>query len=591
MKQFFKFVFATITGLFLGILLLFFVIGGIISAATSDEGITVKTNSVLKAKFNTDLPEQSQPAPFNSFNPESFVPKKQMGLNDVLNNIRTAKEDDNIKGMYLELSGIPSGLAATSEIREAIEDFKSTGKFVIAYGETMTQKAYYLASIADQVYLNPMGVVSLKGYATELAFFKNTLDKLELQPQIFYAGKFKSATEPFRRTDMSEPNREQIKAFLTEFHQDYLQKVSAARNMSSQQLEEIMNQLKVRNAEDAKANGIADDIIYEDQVFDEIRGKLGLNEDEKINFVDISDYTDANNRPKNKKLAKDKIAVVYAEGGIVSGKGDDGEIGSEKYADIIRKIRQKDDVKAIVFRINSGGGSALASEIIWRELMVAKEQGINIVASMGDVAASGGYYIPVAADKIVAHENTITGSIGVFGMLLNANDFFNNKMGVTFDRVKTTEYSDFPISGFLTRSLDDMEKEVFQQGINEIYANFKERVAEGRNTDTARVETYAQGRVWTGRQALELGLVDELGTMQDAVDLAAELAGLDEYRLLEYPRQKDPFQAIMEDIMKVKVGPSIKEELGPYYKYYQQLKSFQNMDAVQMRIPFEMEVK
>ncbi len=591
MKQFFKFVFATITGLFLGILLLFFIGGAIVSSATSDEGVTVKTNSVLKAKFNVDLPEQSQPAPFSSFNPESFIPKKQLGLNDVLKNIRTAKEDDNIKGMYLELSGVPIGLASTSEIREAIEDFKSSGKFVIAYGETMTQKAYYLASIADQVYVNPMGVVSLKGYATELAFFKNTLDKLELQPQIFYAGKFKSATEPFRRTDMSEPNREQIKSFLTAFHEDYLEKVAAARNMSPQQLEEIMDKLLVRNAEDAKEHGIADEIFYEDQVYDEIRTKLGLDEDGKINFVDMGDYTDANNRPENKKLAKNKIAVIYAEGGIVSGKGDDGEIGSEKYAEIIRKIRQKDDVKAIVFRINSGGGSALASEIIWRELKVAKAQGINIVASMGDVAASGGYYIPVAADKIVAHENTITGSIGVFGILLNANDFFNNKMGVTFDRVKTTEHSDFPISGFLTRPLDDMEKEVFQQGINEIYANFKQRVAEGRNTDTARVETYAQGRVWTGKQALELGLVDKLGTMQDAIEMAAEMAGLDDYRLVEYPRQKDPFQALMEDFMKVSIGPSIKEELGSYYKYYQQLKDFQNMEAVQMRVPFDMEVK
>lgn len=591
MKQFFKFVFATIIGLFLGFFLLFLIGSAIVSTATSDEGVTVQTNSVLKAKFNVDLPEQSQPAPFSSFDPESFVPKKQLGLNDVLKNIRIAKEDDNIKGMYLELSGVPIGLASTSEIREAIEDFKSSGKFVIAYGETMTQKAYYLASIADAVYVNPLGVVSLKGYATELAFFKNTLDKLELQPQIFYAGKFKSATEPFRRTDMSEPNREQVKSFLTAFQQDYLEKVSAARNMSPSQLEEIMDGLLVRNADDAKEHGIADEVFYEDQVYDEIRNKLGLDEDGKINFVDMGDYTKANNRPEKKKLAKDKIAVIYAQGGIVSGKGDDGEIGSEKYAEIIRKIRQKDDVKAIVFRINSGGGSALASEIIWRELKVAKAQGINIVASMGDVAASGGYYIPVAADKIVAHENTITGSIGVFGMLVNANDFFNNKMGVTFDRVKTTQYSDFPVSGFLTRPLDNMESEVFQQGINEIYANFKERVAEGRNTDTARVETYAQGRVWTGKQALELGLVDKLGTMQDAVDLAAELAGLDDYRIMEYPRQKDPFQAIVEDFMKMSVGPSIKQELGPYYKYYQQLKEFQNMEAVQMRMPFEMEVK
>ncbi|MEZ4883275.1 MAG: signal peptide peptidase SppA [Chitinophagales bacterium] len=591
MKQFFKFVLATIVGLFLAFFLFFFIGGLILNFATEDQGINLKTNSVLKAKFDTELPEQSQPSPINSFNPESFIPKKQMGLNDVLQNIRIAKEDDNIKGMYLELSGIPNGLATTSEIREAIEDFKTSGKFVIAYGETMTQKTYYLASIADKVYLNPKGVISIKGYHTELAFFKNLLDKWEIEPEIFYAGKFKSATEPFRRADMSEPNREQIQSFLQEFHQDYIEKVAAARNMSPQKLEEIMNQLLVRNAEDAKEQGIADDIFYEDQVFDEIKNKLGLGEDEKINFVDISDYTDANNRPQKKKLAKEKIAIVYAQGSIVSGEGEDGQIGSEKYAKIIRDIRQNKDVKAIVFRINSGGGSALASEIIWRELEMAKEQGIAVVASMGDVAASGGYYIPVAADTIIAHENTITGSIGVFGVLVNASEFYNNTMGITFDRVKTTQYSDFPISPFLTRPLNEMEKEVFKQGIDEIYVSFKERVAAGRHTDTARVETYAQGRVWTGKQALELGLVDKLGSFQDAIDIAAEMVGLDNYRIVEYPRQKDPFQALIDDLMQVRVQSSIKEELGPFYRFYHQLKEFSEMEAVQMRVPFELEVE
>ncbi len=591
MRQFFKFVLATTVGLFLTFFLILFIGGAIVSSATADEGISVKPNSILKAKLNTSLPEQSQPSPLNSFNPSSFIPKKQLGLNDVLENIRTAKDDDNIKGIYLELSGTPNGLATVSEIREAIQDFKESGKFVLTYGEAMTQKAYYLASVADEVYLNPQGIISLKGYATELSFFKNMLDNLGVQPEIFYAGKFKSATEPFRRADMSEPNREQVKAFLTAFHDDYLSKVSASRNMSASKLEQIMNELLVRNAETAKEHGIVDEIWYEDQVRDELRNKLGLDEDDKLNFVDMSDYTSASNRPKKKKIAKEKIAVVYAQGSIVDGEGEDNQIGSERYAEIIRKIREKDDVKAIVLRINSGGGSALASEIIWRELEMAKEQGMAVVASMGDVAASGGYYIPVAADTIVAHENTITGSIGVFGLLMNASDFYNDKIGITFDRVKTTEFSDFPMSPFLTRSLNEPEKQVFKQAINEIYRDFKERVAEGRKTDTATVETYAQGRVWTGKQALELGLVDKLGSFQDAIDIAAGMVGLEDYRLVEYPRQKDPFQAIMDEFLQVRVQSELKQELGPFYRHYQQLKELQTMESVQMRIPFDVTVE
>ncbi|MFK7908683.1 MAG: signal peptide peptidase SppA [Chitinophagales bacterium] len=591
MKQFLKFVLATIVGLFLTFLLFILIGSAIVSTATDTEGAAVQPNSVLKAKFNTTLPEQGQPSAVNSFDPKSFIPKQQMGLNDVLSSIRIAKEDDNIKGMYLELSGTPNGLATTSEIREAIEDFKESGKFVLTYGETMTQKAYYLASIADQIYLNPAGVISLKGYHSESMFLKNMLDKWEIEPQIFYAGKYKSATEPLRRTNMSEPNRKQVETFLLAFQEDYLQKVATSRSMSPQKLEQIMNELLVRNAKDAKEQGIADELLYEDQVFDEIKKKLGLDEEDKINFVDLGDYANAGNLPKKKKLAKEKIAVVYAQGGIVSGEGSMEQIGSEKYAKIIRKIRKNEDVKAIVLRINSGGGSALASEIIWRELEMAKEQGIAVVASMGDVAASGGYYIPVAADTIVAHENTITGSIGVFGVLMNASGFFENTMGLTFDRVKTTQFSDFPTSPFLSRSLNDAEKAVFTQGIDEIYTNFKQRVADGRNTDTMTVETYAQGRVWTGKQALELGLVDVLGSFQDAIDIAADMAGLENYRLAEYPRQKDPIQAILDDFMQTRAQASIKEELGPFYRHYQQLKEFQNMEAIQMRIPFDFKVE
>lgn len=590
MRQFLKFIVATMVGLFLfNILILFFVMG--IGAAFSGSDTTkIEPNSVLKMSLSQSIPEKGNDNPFADVSPFNFEPSITIGLKTILENIKKAKEDDNIKGIYLEMSGFPSGLATAEEIRNALLDFKESGKFIVAYGEGITQKAYYLASIADEIYLNPEGMVELKGFGAELTFVKNTLEKLDIEPVIFYAGDFKSATEPLRYEKMSEPNRLQYTELLNGFQDIYLERVAKARNMPKTQLFQIMDQLKVRNASDAAENKVVDGLYYVDQVYDNIREKLGIEEDDKIKFVSNGKYKKA---PKKKgKLAKEKIAVVYAQGGIAGGKGQDGStIGSDSYVKILQKIRRDDKVKAVVLRINSGGGSALASEIIWRELKLFKDKGIPVVASMGDVAASGGYYIPVIADTILAQENTITGSIGVFAALMNGGDFYNEHLGMTFDTVKTTRFADFPTSALLTRDMNAEERSIFQKSVDDIYEKFLKRVAEGRGMTRDQVHAIAQGRVWTGRDAKEKGLVDVIGGIDDAIAIAAKMADLEEYRLSTYPRDEDPFQKILKEFNMARVQEHLlKEELGPLYKQFKTVKNILEYDGVQARMPFEIEV-
>ncbi len=593
MGQFLKFVIATIVGLFLFIFLLVAIVGvSALGLSSKEKAVKVKPNSILKMSLNREIAERADDDPFANFDFASMSPNTKMGLNKILGSIKKAKEDDNIKGIYLELSGIPAGLATIEEIRNSLIDFKEAGKFIIAYGEGITQKAYYLASIADQIYLNPKGLVELKGYSAELTFFKNALDRLEIEPVVFYAGDFKSATEPFRYTEMSEPNRLQYRELLNDFYEDYVEKVSAARNMDKMTLEDIIDNLRVRDAETAKDNKVVDELKYIDEVYDVLREKVGIDEDEKINFMSLGKY--ATGVEHKKKTGKDKIAVLYAQGGIVDGKGDDSQIGSKKYAKIIQKIREDDKVKAIVVRINSGGGSALASEIIWRELKVAKEQGIPVIASMGDVAASGGYYIPCIADTIVAQENTVTGSIGVFALFGDFGEFYEEKMGFTFDTVKTTKHSDFPTSIMLNRDLSEDENGIIQKSVNDIYDLFLQRVADGRGMDTAAVHQIAQGRVWTGGQAKANGLVDIIGGIDDAIAIAAEKAGLEEYNIAEYPKKKDPIEKILEQITgggESAKQSFLKRELGVQYKYYKRLQSILKMRGVQAVMPMELDIK
>ena len=593
MRQFFKYSFATMFGIFLTFFFLM-IIGAMIAGIASRGDKTVaKANSVLKTSFSKPIVDRGVPDGFN-FQPGSFGPTESLGLNDILNNIEKAKTDDNIKGMYFELTDIPAGMASVEEIRKKLLEFKETGKFIVTYSEVMTQKAYYLASVADEIYLNPQGLVMLNGFSVNWSSIKGMLDKLEVEPKIFYAGNFKSATEPLRYEKMSEYNKLQTRELLNGFYDSFLENVAAGRNMSESQLNEIIDELKVQTASDAKKHKVVDKVAYIDQVYDNIKERLAIESDEDINFMSLSKYTDV--KGEEKSFKKNKVAVVYASGGIVDGQGEDTEIGSARYVKALRKVRKDDKVKAVVLRIDSGGGSALASEIIWRELELIKAKGIPVIASMGDVAASGGYYIACNADTILAESNTITGSIGVFGMMADVSKLYNNKLGITFDTVKTTKFSDFPTSAMVTRAFTEAEERIVQSSVDSIYLKFKSRVADGRNMNLDAVQEVAQGRVWTGTQAKENGLVDVIGGLEMAINIAAEKAGLatDDYRLVNFPTVEEPFEKIMKEITgsSAKTQQEIlKAELGSLFPYFEQIKSLEKMRGVQARLPFVIEVQ
>lgn len=596
MKQFFKFLFASCLGTALGLFLLGGIIMMIVSSQVSnaEKGATVKANTILKLTLSSPIPEQSNNI---AVDPYQFNTDKTLGLLDMVDAIERAKDDDNIKGIYLELGEPAAGFASLSVLRQALEDFKTPkdgdtdGKFIVAYGDYYSQKSYYLASAADEIYVNPVGGVEFKGFGGQLMFYKGMLDKLGIKMQVYYAGKFKSATEPFRRTNMSEESKLQVRQYMEQMYGVVLEDISKSRNISVKKLRQIADEYALRNADDAIKYKFVDGKKYKDEIIDLLKGKLGIDKKKDINAMSLTGY-DASNPEKKDFKTKNKIALVIAEGTIVDGEGENGSTGGDKYAKLLREIRQDDKVKAIVMRVNSPGGSGLASEKIWRELMLAKEQGITVVASMSDLAASGGYYIACMADKIVAEPNTITGSIGVFGTIPSMEGFLKEKIGVTMDTIKTGKYSS-GISPFI--NISDDEGQIIQQGVNEFYATFLARVADGRKMDTAAVHKVAQGRVWTGKKAKEIGLVDELGGLDRAMEIAKELAGLNEYRVIEYPGVKDPVQQIIEQFTGKKdknaaAKTLIKSELGDMYKYYDEMKAIKNMTGIQARMPYTIEL-
>ncbi|PCH64732.1 MAG: signal peptide peptidase SppA [Bacteroidetes bacterium] len=591
MKQFFKFTFASMLGMFLAFILIFLLFIGIISVSVSlvdtKKTIQVSSKSVLHIKLNHKIPDRTIDNPFQNFDFGSMSPKKTVGLNDILENIEKARTDENIKGIYLDISSIPTGLATIGEIRNALKTFKEdSGKFIICYSEMYSQRAYYLASVADKIYLNPEGYVEFKGMSTTIPFFKDALEKLEIEAQIIRHGKFKSAVEPFMLDKMSEANREQTMTYVGSIWNHLLNDISESRNIPFDELNRIADNLLIASAEDAVKYKIADQLMFKDEVLADLRERLELEEDDKINFMSLGKYTNA---PKEKKkgVIRDKIAVVYASGGIVSGEGDPDEIGSERISKAIRKARLDDKVKAIVLRINSGGGSALASDVIWREMVLAKEVK-TVVASMGNVAASGGYYIACAADTIVANPITITGSIGVLGIIFNAQKFFSNKLGITFDGVKTNEHSDL---GSMVRPLTEGEKRIIQDEIERIYDVFITHVAEDRELTKAEVDSIGQGRVWSGIDAKRIGLIDVFGGLETAIELAASMADIEDYRILELPKQKDPFEKFLQELTGEVQTTLLKHQLGDNYKYYKQLQALPKMNGIQARIPYEIEIR
>ena len=579
MKSFLKIFLASLSALIIFTLIIFFLFVGWVAGLTSKSRPRVEAKSVLVLDLSQDFKEQMVESPLSSFssNDEIDIP----GLYDVVRLIHKAKEDKKIAGIYILANSNSNGFASSEEIRNALADFKTSKKFIIAHGDVMSQKAYDVANVADKIYLNPSGMLEWVGFNVDYIFLKGTLDKLEIQPQIFYAGKFKSATEPFRTDKMTPENKLQTTVWLDDLYKYFLGTASSARNIDTATLHQLANEGKIQTARDALDYKLVDGLKYDDQVKDDIKSRLAIGKDEKISFISINKYAKAG---AFKRTGTESIALIYAEGDIIDGGSDQrGLIASENYMKLIRKARLDKAVKAIVFRVNSGGGSALASENIWRELSLAKADK-PLVVSFGDVAASGGYYISCAADSIFAEPTTITGSIGVFGIIPNMESFFKNKLGVTFDGVKTAENADAGIF----HPLSDNEKKMVQRSIERTYSQFKERVANGRKKDTSFIENIAQGRVWSGDDAIKIGLIDHFGGLQDAIDCAARLAKTSDYRLREFPQPQNIFDRIFGSSSD-NYSSKMKAELGEdHFRIYQELIRIKRMtNTAQARLPFE----
>ena len=583
MGGFLKMFLASLLALIIFSFIGFFLFLALIAGLTKSDKPVVEKNSVLVVNLSQPFREQQLESPLAYFssNDELSIP----GVYDVVRLIQKAGKDDKIKGIYL-MSGISgNGFATSEEIRNALLAFKKSGKFIVSYSEMMNQKSYHVANVSDKVYVNPKGFFDWTGFSSELLFLKGTLEKLDIEPQIFYAGKFKSATEPFRTDKMTEENKLQTSVWLNDLYSHFLIKAAEERKTDTATLHQLANEGTIKNPQDAVAHKLIDAIKYDDEIKDEIKQRLNLGKYDKINFISINSYLKSGGY---KKSSGEKIALIYAQGAIIDGGGDDqGQIASANYIKLIRKARLDKTIKAIVFRVNSGGGSALASETIWRELSLAKQEK-PVVVSFGDVAASGGYYISCAADSIFASPTTITGSIGVFGIIPNMEGFFKNKLGVTFDGVKTGPYADL---GAVYRPMNENEKKFVQQNIDEIYLSFKQRVADGRKKTVDFIDSIAQGRVWSGNKAIKNGLIDKFGGLQDAVDCAARMAKLSNYRLREYPEIQNVFDRLLgggskENTLKTEM---LKKELGEdqYKIYNEMLRIKQITNSAQTRLPFE----
>ena len=585
MKQFFKYVFATIVGVLLCLVIFTFIILGLVSSAGSDKKTEIAAKSVLRLDFDYAIKERTSANPLSGIPFLNFSVKKSIGLNDILASIKRAKTDDNIKGIYLDESYMLSGQATSEEIRNALIDFKKSGKFIIAYGEIYTQGAYYLASVADKIYINPKGIFEFRGFHSEYSFFKGALEKLGIEAQVIKVGTFKSAVEPFILDKMSDANRLQVNSYLGSLYDYFLTNIGKSRNLNKDSLFNIANTLKIKYPEDAVKYKLADGLRYKDEILTELKKRTGTDQDDELNMVELADYNDPNAN-KESGSSNSRIAVIYASGDIGGGEGDDNSIGSEGISKAIRKARMDKKVKAVVLRINSPGGSSLASDVLWREVAMTKKVK-PVIVSMGDVAASGGYYMACAADSIFAQPNTITGSIGIFAILPNMKTFLNQKLGVTFDGVKTGKFADL---GDVTRPLNSEERAILQDQVNHGYLDFTSAVASGRKKTQKYIDSIGQGRVWTGTQALKIGLIDKLGGLDAAIHSAAAKAKLSDYKLVVYPEQKSLLENFGSGFASEAKSYMMKQELGESYKYYNDLQTILKYSGAQMRLPYTLEI-
>ena len=581
MKQFLKFTLAAAAGLMLGVFSII-IIFSIVAASGDSKEIQLDKPHVLRLELNGAIQDRVEEIPFD-LSEITGQDVNILGLNDILANIKKAKTDENIKGIYIEIGMISAGFATREEIRNALLDFKESGKFITTYSEIYTQGSYYLASVADYICMYPEGGMELRGLNSTIPFFTNALKKMGIEPQVIRHGKFKSAVEPFMLTEMSDENREQIETYMGSIWEHFLKNVASDRELTRDRLNEIVESLEIQTTEDAVELGLVDSLFYRDQFQNHLANLMEQENYDDVNLISLKKYNKVKNENARDKFKKEKVAVIYAQGEIQSGEGSETVIGSERISKAIRKARKDEKVKAIVLRVNSPGGSALASDVIWREMKLANKEK-PVVVSMGDVAASGGYYIACASDKIYASPNTITGSIGVFGLLMSFEELFTDKIGLTFDQVKTNKFADL---GSVNRPLTQEEYDIIQKGVVDVYNTFTSKVAEGRDMSQENVDDIGQGRVWSGTNAMDINLIDEYGGLEAAVAGAAELAELEDYRIYELPEQKDPFQELLEQLEEDMQTSWIKYQLGDQYKYYKTIQDIKHLKGVQARMPYQ----
>ena len=592
MKDFLKFTLATMTGIILSSIVLFIIsmvtLFGIMSA--SDTETIVKKNSVMMLDLNGTLVERTQEDPLGILSQLFGDESNTYGLDDILSSIQKAKENENIKGIYLQASSLGTSYASLQEIRNALLDFKESGKFVIAYADSYTQGLYYLSSAADKVLLNPKGMIEWRGIASAPLFYKDLLQKIGVEMQVFKVGTYKSAVEPFIATEMSPANREQVTAFITSIWGQVTEGVSASRNIPVDSLNVYADRmLMFYPSEESVKCGLADTLIYRNDVRNYLKKLVEIDEDDNLPIVGLSDMMNVKkNVPKDKsgnivcRLLLEKKKTDYQS----SATSEDGIVGSKVIRDL-RKLKDDNDVKAVVLRVNSPGGSAFASEQIWHAVKELKTKK-PVIVSMGDYAASGGYYISCVADTIVAEPTTLTGSIGIFGIIPNVKGL-TDKIGLSYDVVKTNKYADF---GNIMRPFNEDERSLLQMMITEGYDTFVSRCAEGRHMTKEAIEKIAEGRVWTGETAKKLGLVDELGGIDKALDIAVAKAGIEGYTVISYPAKQDFFSSLLDTKPTNYVESQLlKSKLGEFYQQFGLLKNLQEQSMIQARIPFELNIK
>ncbi|MBR9998283.1 MAG: signal peptide peptidase SppA [Cyclobacteriaceae bacterium] len=570
---------AVITGLFIFSFILFIILMGIISVASSEKLVTIEDNSVLQIILSGNLEEREVDDPFSELTFPGMGPF-EMGLKEIKQAIRHAASDDQIKGIFLEPRFFSAGFASLEEIRTELEKFKESGKFIVAYSEYYVEQGYFLASVADEIYLTPdYGNVELNGLNVEVAFFKGTLDKLEIEPQIFRVGEYKGAVEPFTRKDFSKENEEQISSFVNSTYDHVLRKIADSRGLSFEEIVNISDSMLVRDGSDAEKYNLITKMAYLNEVREILNEKISAEDESEVNMVSYRKY---NKSFKESEYARDRIAVIVGTGVITMGKGDDRSIGSEKYTELIREARENKRVKGIVLRINSGGGSALASDVIWNEIRQTAEEK-PVIASLSDVAASGGYYLAMGCDSIVASPTSITGSIGIFGMIFNMQGLFENKLGLTFDNINTGNFSGLYT---VTRPLTDYEKQIVQNDVERGYRTFTTKAAEGRNMELEKMLELAGGRVWSGIEARDIGLIDVFGTLEDAISMAADKADVDEYRVVYYPAQKTILEQIMSDLSNDVQAKWLRLKTGDLYPYLEIVRDLDSYIGLQARMPY-----